>query len=42
MRRSAKPAKAKVQAKPTVIHKSRKNEGSRVGDLDGYPAFVWR
>ena len=34
MRRNAKPAKAKVAAKPTVVYKSRKNEGSRVGDLE--------
>src|SRR5262249_26369195 len=34
MRRGAKPGKAKVQAKPPVAPKSRKNEGSRVGDLD--------
>ena len=34
MRRSAKPSKAKAQAKPTVVRKSRKNEGSRIGDLE--------
>jgi signal transduction histidine kinase len=34
MRRGAKPAKAKVEAKPPVARKSRKNEGSRVHDLE--------
>jgi two-component system, NtrC family, sensor kinase len=34
MRRGAKPAKAKVGAKLTVARKSRKNEGSRVRDLE--------
>ncbi len=34
MRRGAKPAKAKVEAKPPVAPKSPKNEGSKVGDLE--------
>jgi hypothetical protein len=34
MRRDAKPAKAKVEAKLPVARKSRKNEGSRVRDLE--------
>src|SRR5713101_1466781 len=34
MRRGAKPAKAKVEAKLPVARKSRKNEGSRVHDLE--------
>ncbi len=33
MRRGAKPAKPKVEAKPPVARQSRKDEGSRVGDL---------
>jgi GAF domain-containing protein len=33
-RRSAKPAKAKVEAKRHVARKSRKNEGSKVDDLE--------
>src|SRR5256712_6290726 len=34
MRRGAKPAKAKVEAKLPVARKSRENEGSRVRDLE--------
>ncbi len=34
MRRGAKPAKAKVEAKPSVARKARKSEGSRVHDLE--------
>src|SRR5438132_1664083 len=34
MRRGAKPAKAKVEAKPPVGRKSLKNEDSRVRDLE--------
>ena len=34
MRRRAKPAKAKVEAKPPVARKSLKNEGARVRDLE--------
>jgi hypothetical protein len=34
MRRGAKPAKAKVEAKPRIARKSPKSEGSRVGDLE--------
>ena len=34
MRRGAKPAKAKVEAKPPIARKARKNEGSRVHDLE--------
>jgi GAF domain len=34
MRRRAKPEKAKVGAKPTGARKSRKNDGSRVRDLE--------
>jgi len=34
MRRGAKPAKAKVEAKLPVARKSRENEGSRVHDLE--------
>jgi signal transduction histidine kinase len=34
MRRGAKPEKAEVEAKPPVARKSRKNEGSRVHDLE--------
>jgi GAF domain-containing protein len=34
MRRRAKPAKAKVEAKPTVSRKVPKNEGNRVRDLE--------
>jgi GAF domain-containing protein len=34
MRRRTKPAKAKVEAKPSVPRKSLKNEGSRVQDLE--------
>ncbi len=34
MRRDAKPPKAKVGAKPTGARKSRKNDGSRVRDLE--------
>jgi nitrogen fixation/metabolism regulation signal transduction histidine kinase len=34
MRRRAKPAKAKVEAKPPIARKSRKREGSRVRDLE--------
>jgi two-component system, NtrC family, sensor kinase len=35
MRRGPKPAKAKVEAKPPVARKSRKSEGSEVGDVEG-------
>src|SRR2546422_752607 len=34
MRRGSKPAKAKVEAKPHVVRKMRKTEGSRVRDLE--------
>jgi GAF domain-containing protein len=34
MRRRTKPAKPKVEAKPSAARKSLKNEGSRVGDLE--------
>lgn len=34
MRRGAKPAKSKVEAKPPIARKSRKSEGSRVHDLE--------
>jgi GAF domain-containing protein len=34
MRRGAKPAKAKVEAKPPAARKSRKDEGSKVRDLE--------
>src|SRR6059036_2922053 len=34
MRRGAKPAKAKVEAKLSVVRKLRKSEGSRVGDFE--------
>ena len=34
MRRGAKPAKAKVEAKPSIACKARKSEGSRVHDLE--------
>ncbi len=34
MRRGAKPAKAKVEAKPPIARKARKSEGSRVHDLE--------
>ena len=34
MRRGAKPAKAKVEAKPSIARKARKSEGSRVHDLE--------
>src|SRR5262245_12428053 len=34
MRRGAKPAKAKVEAKPPVAPKSGKDDGSRVRDLE--------
>src|SRR4029450_7665982 len=34
MRRRAKPAKAKVEAKPPIVRKSRKSEGARVHDLE--------
>jgi GAF domain-containing protein len=34
MRRGPKPAKAKVEAKPPIVRKSRKDEGSRVRDLE--------
>jgi hypothetical protein len=34
MRRGAKPAKAKVEAKLPVVRKSARNEGSRVHDLE--------
>jgi hypothetical protein len=34
MRRGAKPAKSKVEAKPSIARKSRKSEGSRVHDLE--------
>jgi signal transduction histidine kinase len=33
MRRGAKPAKSKVEAKPPIVRKSQKGEGSRVQDL---------
>jgi GAF domain-containing protein len=33
-RRSAKPAKSRVEAKPPIIRKSRKSEGARVHDLE--------
>ena len=33
-RRSAKPAKAKVEAKRPIVRKSRKSEGARVHDLE--------
>ncbi len=34
MRRGAKPAKSKVEAKPPIVRKSRKGEGSRLQDLE--------
>jgi hypothetical protein len=34
MRRRAKPAKSKVEAKPPVARKSPRNEGSRIRDLE--------
>jgi len=34
MRRGAKPAKSKVEAKPPIVRKSQKGEGSRVQDLE--------
>ena len=34
MRRRAKPAKAKVEAKPSIARKARKSEGSRVRNLE--------
>jgi signal transduction histidine kinase len=34
MRRGAKPAKSKVEAKSPIVRKSRKGEGSRVQDLE--------
>ena len=34
MRRGAKPGKAKVEARPRVARKSRKNEGSGVRDFE--------
>ncbi|HEY7366278.1 MAG TPA: hypothetical protein VIE37_19435, partial [Methylomirabilota bacterium] len=34
MRRGARPAKAKVEAKLPAARKSRKNEGARVRDLE--------
>jgi hypothetical protein len=34
MRRGGKPGKAKVEAKPPVAPKSRKNERSRVGEIE--------
>jgi hypothetical protein len=34
MRRGPKPAKANVEAKPPIVRKSRKREGSRVRDLE--------
>src|SRR5712691_5286064 len=34
MRRGAKPAKSKLEAKPPIARKSRKSEGSRVHDLE--------
>jgi hypothetical protein len=34
MRRGAKPGKAKVEAKPPVVRKTRKSEGSAVDDLE--------
>ena len=34
MRRGAKPAKAKVEAKPLIARRARKSEGSRVRDLE--------
>jgi GAF domain-containing protein len=38
MRRGAKPAKAKVEAKPPIARKPRKTEGSRVHDLEKHLA----
>ena len=38
MRRGAKPAKAKVEAKPSIARKARKGEGSRVHDLEKHLA----
>jgi len=34
MRRGPKPAKSKVEAKPPAVHKSRKEDGSDVGDVE--------
>ena len=34
MRRRAKPAKAKVEAKPPLAPKSSKNDGARIRDLE--------
>jgi GAF domain-containing protein len=34
MRRGAKPAKSRVEAKPPIVHKSRKSKGVRVHDLE--------
>jgi GAF domain-containing protein len=34
MRRGAKPAKSSVEAKPPIVRKSRKREGTRVHDLE--------
>jgi hypothetical protein len=34
LRREAKAAKPKVEAKPPIVGKSRRSEGSRVHDLE--------
>jgi hypothetical protein len=38
MRRGAKPAKAKVETKPSIARKARKSKTSRVNDLEKHLA----